>query len=57
MDRDEATQLAVAAALMAIAKGINPGKVMADLYEAGVEDGKAGVMDDPQAYGLVGLPC
>ena len=57
MDRQDAAQLAVAAALMAIAKGINPGKVMADLYEAGVEDGKEAVLDDPQGYGLVGLPC
>lgn len=57
MDRDEATQVAVAAFFMALQKGVGISKALADLYEAGVEAGQSAVVDDPQAYGLVGLPC
>lgn len=57
MDRDEATQVAVAAFFMALKAGVGLHTALVDLYQAGVEDGKVAVVDDPQAYGLVGLPC
>jgi hypothetical protein len=46
--------MAVAAALLLISKGVNPGKVMADLYETGVEAGKDAVLADPQSFELIG---
>jgi len=57
MVRQDSTQLAVAAFFMAIQKGIGISTALADLYEAGVEAGQSAVVDDPQAHGLVGLPC
>ena len=57
MDRDEATRMAVGAFFMALQKGQSLTQALADLYEAGVEAGQSAVVDDPQAHGLVGLPC
>lgn len=57
MDRDEATQLAIAAFFMALQKGVGISKALSDLYEAGREDGREAVLDDPQGHNLVRLPC
>ena len=55
MDRDEAARVAVAAFFMALAKGVSISKALADLYEAGREDGREAVLDDPQSYEMVGI--
>ena len=52
-----ATDVAVAAFCMALQAGVSISKALADLYEAGREDGREAVLDDPQAHGLVGLPA
>jgi hypothetical protein len=43
----------IVAALMELEKGIPLVDVLHDLYDTAV----AAVLDDPQSYGLVGLPC
>ena len=45
--------LAVTAALLCLAKGIPAVKVLEDVYH----EGQRSVVDDPQAFGLVGMPC
>ena len=45
--------LAVTVALLCLAKGIPPVKVLEDVYH----EGQRSVVDDPQAFGLVGMPC
>ena len=57
MDRETATQLAIAAFFLSLKAGIGISQALADLYEAGREDGREAVLDDPQAHGLVGLPA
>lgn len=57
MDRDAATQVAVTAFFMALKAGVGLHTALVDLYQAGVDAGVAGVLADPQAHGLVGLPC
>ena len=57
MDRDEAARLAIAAFFMALQAGVGISKALADLYEAGREDGREAVLDDPQGHNLVRLPC
>lgn len=47
-------ELAVTVALLCLAKGIPPVKVLADVYH----EGQRSVTDDPQAFGLKGgEPC
>jgi len=58
MDRQQtATDMAVASFFVDLAATHSISKALADLYEAGVEDGRESVVDDPQAHNLVGLPC
>ena len=45
--------LAVTVALLCLAKGIPAIKVLEDVYH----EGQRSVVDDPQAFGLVGMPC
>lgn len=45
--------LAVTVALLCLAKGIPAVKVLEDVYH----EGQRSVVDDPQAWGLVGMPC
>jgi hypothetical protein len=40
-------------ALLCLAKGIPAVKVLEDVYH----EGQRSVVDDPQAWGLVGAPC
>ena len=51
---NSAARMAVAAFFMALSKGVSISKALADLYEAGREDGREAVLDDPQSYELVG---
>lgn len=56
-DENSAARMAVAAFFMALSKGVSISKALADLYEAGREDGREAVLDDPQGHNLVRLPC
>jgi hypothetical protein len=46
-------RLAIVAGLMALEKGLPPAQVLEDVYEAGQQS----VEEDPETYGLRGMPC
>lgn len=56
-DENSAARMAIAAFFMALQKGVGISKALSDLYEAGREDGREAVLDDPQGHNLVRLPC
>lgn len=57
MDNESAARMAIAAFFMALKAGVGIHKALADLYEAGVDAGAQGILADPGAHGLVGLPA
>ena len=46
-------RMEVAVAQLAVAAGLPVGKALEDMYKLG----QRSVVDDPQRFGLVGLPC